>query len=290
MDPPPTRRFNIVRLIMLHVRKFEMTNPLEALHYYYILRNLVTHDNKNLFMVCISDLARETRSFEQLFGKMQLNGIRTSGLVDQFITTNMTTEMICELTAEDLKNEGLHEDAIKVYYLADDHEEVIGLLSVLLAQVVTQISKPGSQRERLGLLAHEIINRYSSSGYRCTAPKVSTFKTLIEQMKFFDQYHNGQYELAKETLTNMSLIPLNINEVSERVAAYRRLSPEITKVIPDLLLAAMTILYEQYKYLKNSTANVSKFDETAFKVNIIMEIKNLLANILVFFLANSIYS
>lgn len=37
-DKPPMRRLNIARLIMLYTRKFEATDPKEALHYFYFLR------------------------------------------------------------------------------------------------------------------------------------------------------------------------------------------------------------------------------------------------------------
>lgn len=249
---------------MLYVKKFEISNPLEALHYYFVLRHLFTVDNKNLFMVCISDLAQETRAYDLLFGKILPNGLRSQGIVDQFVTTNMCTESLCEMIARELNKKGLYEDAIKLYDLADNQEEVLSLLSVLLAQVVNQPSKPGSQRERLQSLAQDITTRYSSNGYKCTAPVVSTFSILREQMKFFDQFHNHQYVLAMETLMQTKLLPFTMNEVSEKVTAFKRLSPEVCKVIPDMLLAAMTILYEQYTHLKNSSANMGKFDDSTF--------------------------
>lgn len=37
-DPIPLRRLNVARLIMLYVRNFEITDPAEALQYFYFLR------------------------------------------------------------------------------------------------------------------------------------------------------------------------------------------------------------------------------------------------------------
>lgn len=37
-DPPGIRRLNFVRLLMLYTRKFESTDPREALQYFYFLR------------------------------------------------------------------------------------------------------------------------------------------------------------------------------------------------------------------------------------------------------------
>lgn len=37
-DPSPARRLNVARLIMLYVKKFEVTDPAEAIQYFYFLR------------------------------------------------------------------------------------------------------------------------------------------------------------------------------------------------------------------------------------------------------------
>lgn len=118
-DSPPSRRLNIARLIMLYVKKFEITNPLEAIHYYYMLRNLQTLDRQNLFMVCVGDLAQETRDYELIFGKIMPNGLRSQGLIDQFVSSSLSTESLAEMVANELVKKGLYEDAIKLYDLAD---------------------------------------------------------------------------------------------------------------------------------------------------------------------------
>lgn len=41
-DKAPMRRLNVARLVMLYTRKFEATDPKEALHYFYFLRCAVT--------------------------------------------------------------------------------------------------------------------------------------------------------------------------------------------------------------------------------------------------------
>lgn len=37
-DPVPLRRLNVARLIMLYVEKFEVSDPAEAIQYFYFLR------------------------------------------------------------------------------------------------------------------------------------------------------------------------------------------------------------------------------------------------------------
>lgn len=114
-DTPPSRRINIARLIMIYVKKFEITNQLEALHYYFMLRYL-NHGKKNLFMLSISDIAQETKAYDYLFGRMQQNGVRTPGIVDQFITTSLTVEGLCEMLARDLQGTYLINSVYRLCY------------------------------------------------------------------------------------------------------------------------------------------------------------------------------
>lgn len=121
MDPAdlkPGRRLNFVRLIMLYVHRFEITNPSEAIQYFFVLRNLVNLEGHNLFAVCVSDLALECRDYDRLFGKIQSNGARMKGLVDQFSAAGVNTQLIAEMVADQLHLKGLFTDAIKLYDLA----------------------------------------------------------------------------------------------------------------------------------------------------------------------------
>ena len=76
-DPKPVRRLNIARLVMLYVSKFEISDPAEALQYFYFLRNLKDPDSRNLFLACVADLVTENRNYDLVFGKIQANGVRT---------------------------------------------------------------------------------------------------------------------------------------------------------------------------------------------------------------------
>lgn len=75
-------------------------------------------DGRNLFLTCVSDLVIECRDYDLLFGKMQRNGIRSRGLIDQFESIEIDVRKACELVGDELVKRGLFEDAVKVYDLA----------------------------------------------------------------------------------------------------------------------------------------------------------------------------
>lgn len=119
MDPRPSRRLNLARLIMIYVRKFELTCPNEALQYFFLLRTYNNEDDLNLFKVCVCDLVIETKEYNRILGTVEPNGIRTKGLTDQFVTAEITTESIAEMVAETLVKKGLFQEAIEVYDIAN---------------------------------------------------------------------------------------------------------------------------------------------------------------------------
>lgn len=118
-DPKPFRRLNIVRLIMIYVRKFELICFDETLHYFYLLNKYHDCDGKSMYMICVSDLVQESREYEIFFGKIQKNGVRTKGLLDEFHNPEVTPEKIANVVADQLVTKGLFEDAIDLYDVAN---------------------------------------------------------------------------------------------------------------------------------------------------------------------------
>lgn len=117
-DPRPLKRLNVTRLVMLYVRQFEITDPAEALQYFFFLRTFTDPQGRNLFLVCVADLAVECRDYDLLFGRIQSGGMRSRGLIDQFESVNIDARRACEMVADELVNKGLFEDAIQLFDLA----------------------------------------------------------------------------------------------------------------------------------------------------------------------------
>ena len=65
------KRLNFARVVLLYVRKFESTDPREALNYFYFLRNMKSaadggrSESGSLFMSCVSELALQSRDVIQ---------------------------------------------------------------------------------------------------------------------------------------------------------------------------------------------------------------------------------
>ncbi|XP_065064334.1 nuclear pore complex protein Nup93-like [Rhopilema esculentum] len=242
-DPKPMRRLNFARLVMTYTKKFQTTDPREALEYFYLLRNITGANNENVFASCVSELVLETREFEMLLGRLNEDGSRKPGCVEKF---NLDTSTIISQVAQDAEAKGQFEDASSLYDLAENHEKVLEILNGRLSQVVSLSSGPHSARERLHTLGVSIASRYKSRGCQASKLRSSTFYLLLDLMYFFDLYHAQEHEQALDTMKKIKLLPFSMESVEQKVTAFRQYSDEIKQCIPDLLLATMNILYAKY--------------------------------------------
>ncbi|XP_039577240.1 nuclear pore complex protein Nup93 isoform X1 [Passer montanus] len=249
-DPPGVRRLNFVRLLMLYTRKFESTDPREALQYFYFLRNEKDSQGENMFLRCVSEIVIESREFDMILGKLEKDGSRKPGVIDKFTSD---TKSIINKVASAAENKGLFEEAAKLYDLAKNPDKVLELMNKLLSPVVPQISTPQSNKERLKNMAHSIAERYKAQGISAKKSIDSTFYLLLDLITFFDEYHAGHVDRAFDIIERLKLVPLSQDCVKERVAAFRNFSDEIKHNLSEVLLATMNILFTKYKRMKGTS-------------------------------------
>uniref|UniRef100_A0A7N6FDG1 Nuclear pore complex protein Nup93 n=1 Tax=Anabas testudineus TaxID=64144 RepID=A0A7N6FDG1_ANATE len=249
-DPPMVRRLNFIRLLMLYTRKFESTDPREALQYFYFLRNEKDSQGENMFMRCVSELVIESREVSKLLSHRGLEKI-PPGVIDKFAGD---TRAIISKVALEAENKGLFEEAVKLYELAKNPDKVLELMNRLLSPVIAQVSAPQSNKERLKNTAVAIAERYRSQGLAGEKSVDSTFYLLLDLMTFFDEYHVGHVDRAYDVMERLKLLPLSQDSVEERVAAFRNFSDEVRHNLSEVLLATMNILFTQYKRLKGAPA------------------------------------
>uniref|UniRef100_A0A8C4NAP7 Nuclear pore complex protein Nup93 n=1 Tax=Eptatretus burgeri TaxID=7764 RepID=A0A8C4NAP7_EPTBU len=243
-DPAPLRRLNFVRLVMLYTRKFEPTDPREALQYFYFLRSEKNGQGESMFLCCVAELVMETREFDMLLGRLEQDGTRRSGAVDKFCPDIKDT--VCSIAAV-AENKGLFEEAVKLYDLAGNVDKVLELMSRLLSPLVAAPGAPHSNRDRLKTAALEIADRYRTLHVGTDKALSTTFYLLLDLITFFDEYHAGQVDRAIDIMDKLKLLPLSLEMVDERAAAFRNLLDEVRKNLPEVLLATMNILLTKFR-------------------------------------------
>jgi len=266
-DPVPFRRLNFARLIMTFTRKFEQSDPQEALQYFYFLRDIKTPEGGDLFMQCVSQLVRDSREFSALLGRMDpATGARRPGAIDKFFGD--TSKIILKVAA-DCEHKGLFEEAINLFDLGKQYNKVVNLLSSKLSQVISEADKYQSDRNRLKQRAQAIAIRYRDQSVDIDRPSVETFHLILDLMNYFDLYHAGEFDQALEVIRRIDLLPLNLSEnqrdvIQRKVTKLSHYSEEIRRSLSEILLSVMNILLKKYKNIQiGAKRNLSDQGQTA---------------------------
>jgi len=256
-DPDPWKRLNFARLICLYIQKFKNQHPLHALNYYFLLRNIKNANNESVFFTSTSELVRDSQQFDQLLGYMSPDGCRVPGAIDKF---HGDVEKIIEKVAHDCENSGRTSDAVKLYDLISNYEKVLELLNPMIGSVVAERKAEGSNREKVENLALFVAERYFSIRSQLPHQASSTFFLLIDLMTFFDYYHDRQNNDALQTIKKLGIVPFKMSETEQKVNLFNQYDEEVRRNIPDILLATMNIVYNQYKQIKSTSPQlVNKF-------------------------------
>ncbi len=156
MDSDPTgfRRLNFSRLLLLYTRKFESSNPCQAVNYYFFLRELPQSDgeendegNNSLFVQCLTELVIQTGEYDLLLGVLpgaseQADGQeRRPGAIDRFGSAGAElapTNLVAHV-AKSLEARGQLAEAVGVYRLAGGVRNLlpaVRLVNLLLVPVI----------------------------------------------------------------------------------------------------------------------------------------------------------
>ncbi|XP_077842294.1 nuclear pore complex protein Nup93 isoform X3 [Macaca mulatta] len=113
-DPPCMRRLNFVRLLMLYTRKFESTDPREALQYFYFLRDEKDSQGENMFLRCVSELVIESREFDMILGKLENDGSRKNADKVLELMNKLLSPVVPQISAPQSNKERLKNMALSI--------------------------------------------------------------------------------------------------------------------------------------------------------------------------------
>ncbi|ALC46618.1 CG11092 [Drosophila busckii] len=266
LDPTPLRRLNLTRLIRRYVERFEATDTAEALHYFYTLRNLHDPKGHNMFLKSVCDLVVEsgvldTSKFDLIFGRRHSEENVMRGLFQEFSCADFDTHTMAALVADELVARGSFEMAVRLYDMADKLNLALKHICILLAQVVQQRPVEGALRARLSLEAERFATRLLVEQVDVEPKILASFTLLRDLLKFFDSFHEGQSVAAMQRLARTGLVPSNIQEVDSCLANAKRLSGEVIKVLPEVMVAAMDLTLTQYNQLKSEANSGSSMQQ-----------------------------
>ncbi|ALC48727.1 CG11092 [Drosophila busckii] len=261
-DPKPMRRLNLARLIIMYAKSFEQSDTSLALQYYYMLRHFKASDGRNLMLTCVCDLLLEHSDEKMvllIFGTPDPHepNLYVGGIFSQFPTMEQDKYALAGMAGDELANRIQFEAALGLYIIAGQLDKGLRLLCSLLTQVVHQPMRPGGMREQLLPLTEQMDLALTRRKCDIDEQLLSMYTRLIQLRSFFDYYHAGESRKAAETLAKHHITPDSCNDVDDCISNLKQIGADVIKVMPDVLLAAMSIIYDEYKTLKSNRSSIT---------------------------------
>lgn len=169
-DPLNFRRLNFARLLLLYTRKFESSNPCQAVNYYFFLHDLPSSATdpgtpaasdssmpSSMFVQCVAEVAIQTGEYDLLLGVIPQPTsvgegagamhplLRHPGAIDRFAGVLPPTRLIA-VVAQTLETRGQMAEAVVVYRLAGGAHcllSAVRLTNLLLVGVVASGTQDG---------------------------------------------------------------------------------------------------------------------------------------------------
>ncbi|KAH8377190.1 hypothetical protein KR093_003944 [Drosophila rubida] len=252
-------RLNVMRLITKYAARFDETDTVDGLNYYYLLRHYKSVDGSNLMFKCIcSFILRnfKTPMLKLMFGNPDPTDLSfyTGGFFDQLPCTTFEKNSLATMLAEELADRCEYDLASEVYLITGALDMSMHLLCCLMSQMVYLSTPKENLRRSLSMVSARLYSGAARDTVFLSAPIANLFKLLSLLMRFFDHFHGGNYSQALEILDETELIPKNSIQVAFCVSRSKVFTPEHSKVLPCVLLATMQIYFRQFK--KSSSAKI----------------------------------
>ena len=244
------------------------------MRYYYLLRNYQkprgtqlqpvesgnTRAGDSLFVHCVTEMVMKTEEYTQVLGSYDQNGYKTPALVDEYEAAwaretkliGFNKRTIIRAVGYVAEMSGHLYDAINLYDLADDQEQVLLLLNQKLSE--TASNRRSDQNADFATFRARAIQISQDPRYRdtdATWHARDLLNSMLKIVEFFNlcQENKPQEALAKLVeLKTKNYLPVDGHPATNEdcVLAFDRMPHEVLRNLPDLLLYTMHCLNLRY--------------------------------------------
>jgi nuclear pore complex protein Nup93 len=250
----------------------------------------------------IRDVILCTDSFLSILGEIRPDGTRSPGELDKFkslIHLNTSEELAdriilpaaqaAETTGIAGDGETMFSKTVQLYHLAGRYEYVITLLNRKLSELLcghqyfissaADMNSTGaafpSNSKNIVELSQQLVSFYRSRPHLLSvisSKALDCCALLISLHKFMFEVQNKLDVQALISLERLDILPLNpeLLTVQRKVDLFRNIDDTVARVIPDVLVAAMTCLERLYNPPKGAAKDSSTRDSLKMQAKAIL--------------------
>ncbi|KRY36509.1 putative phospholipid-transporting ATPase IA [Trichinella spiralis] len=226
---------NLVRMVSQYCTGMQLSNPKQAIDYFYFLREFKNSDGEDMFSVLLTEVISETQEFQMLFD----DGICTNGLVKKFKCGKGVLKNLAELA----ESQNYTEFAFQLYDLANDYQKAVDIMIDLLSSAAAKRMSEVFSRDWLISLAVKFLER----DFKDILPTVSErslaiFKMALTVNQFYQACSASNVDKAIESIRLCGIIPLERDAVDIALKNFQTTPEQIRQLVPNVLHTFMQML------------------------------------------------
>ena len=253
------REVNFARLLGNYTRSFKYSDPRIAAEYLILIGLLNQPEQIKLCHEAIRELVLETREFTILLGKINRDGTRIPGVIEErqpLLHMNNEKEFLHKITeqaAHKADEDGRVYDGLLLYQLSEEYDVVISIVNDLVGDLLsnTDLEQPlvsiedNSETNPI-LIADKLVDMYLNNLEISKQVHTRNKETSLLLLRIAESRRSYLSHHWQDTLTQieeLDLIPFtNEIEARRRAQDLMTLNKNLVKNIPNLLVMVMTCI------------------------------------------------
>lgn len=253
------RTIDFARILGNYTKSFRYSDPRIAAEYLILIALNGSQEQVELCHEALRELILETKEFTILLGKINRDGTRIPGVIEERLPLmHLKNEKdflhkITENAASRADEEGRIHDSLLLYQLSEEYNIVITIVNGMLSELLsnTDLDQPlvtldDNNETNPILMAKKLVSIYVENLEISQKVHTKNKETCILFLKLADArktYHARQWQNALAQIEELDILPFS-DEISARKKAqeFTTLDDQLIRNIPNLLIMTMSCI------------------------------------------------
>ncbi|QLL31744.1 hypothetical protein HG536_0B06100 [Torulaspora globosa] len=286
LSPDNNRTVDFARLLGNYTKSFRFSDPRIAAEYLILIALPGTAEQIELCHEALMELILETKEFTILLGKINRDGTRIPGIIEERLpllflrNEEEFLRKITENAARRADEDGRLHDSLLLYQLSEEYDIVMTIVNSMLSDLLSNtdleqplVTEDDNNEINPILIAKKLLSIYmenleiSKKVHSKNKEMCILFLKLADARKTF---HARQWQNALTQIEEVDILPFSDETSARRKAQeFSALNEQLIRIIPNLLIMTMSCIHHLVADLnKSDYHSISKTQQIAALKNV----------------------
>lgn len=277
---------DFARILGNYTKSFRYSDPRIAAEYLILIALNGTPEQIELCHEALMELILETKEFTILLGKINRDGTRIPGIIEErlpLLFLNGEEDFLHKITesaARRADEDGRVHDSLLLYQLSEEYNIVITIVNSMLSDLLSNtdldqplVTEDDNNETNPILIAKKLVSIYMENLEISKKVHSKNKETCILFLKLADArrtFHAGQWQNALAQIEEVDILPFSDETSARRKAQeFSALNEQLIRIIPSLLIMTMTCVFHLVDDLnKSDHQSIAKTQQIAALKNV----------------------